>query len=46
MKSQPLNVLFYGMTHEHAPGKLESLKRLGDDFKVDAIVDDRDRKIA
>ena len=44
MKSRPLNVLFYGMTHEHAPGKLESLKRLGDDFNVIAIVDDRDRK--
>ena len=44
MKSRPLNVLFYGMTHEHAPGKLESLKRLGDDFNVIAIVDDRNRK--
>lgn len=38
-----LNVLFYGMTHEHAPGKLESLKRLRDVFNVVAIVDDRPR---
>jgi len=44
MRREPLNVLFYGMTHEHAPGKLESLKRLRDVFNVVAIVDDRNRK--
>jgi len=36
-----LKTLFYGMTHEHAPGKLETLKRLSDQFEVVAIVDDR-----
>jgi len=41
MAKRPLNVLFYGMTHEHAPGKLESLKRLTDEYRVAAIVDDR-----
>ena len=41
---RPLRTLFYGMTHEHAPGKLESLKRLPDDFEVVAVVDDRPRK--
>ena len=44
MKIGPLNVLFYGMTHEHAPGKLESLKRMRDEFTIAAIVDDRGRK--
>ena len=36
-----LKVLFYGLTHEHAPGKFETLKRLADKFEVVAIVDDR-----
>ena len=36
-----LRTLFYGMTHEHAPGKLETLKRLADKFEVVAVVDDR-----
>ena len=41
---KPLRTLFYGMTHEHAPGKLETLKKLPDEFEVVAIVDDRPRK--
>ena len=41
---RPLRTLFYGMTHEHAPGKLETLKRLKDVFEVVAIVDDRPRR--
>ena len=36
-----LRTLFYGMTHEHAPGKLETLKRLSDKFEIVAVVDDR-----
>jgi len=36
-----LRTLFYGMTHEHAPGKLETLKRMSDTFEIAAIVDDR-----
>ena len=36
-----LKVLFYGVTHEHGPGKLETLKRLKDDYEVVAVVDDR-----
>ena len=39
-----LKTLFYGMTHEHAPGKLETLKRMKDTFEIVAIVDDRPRR--
>ena len=38
-----LRTLFYGVTHEHAYGKFETLKRLADDFEVVALVDDRPR---
>ncbi len=38
-----LRTLFYGVTHEHACGKFETLKRLSDDFEVVALVDDRPR---
>ena len=38
-----LKTLFYGVTHEHAYGKFETLKRLSDDFEVVALVDDRPR---
>ena len=41
---KPLKTLFYGMSHEHAPGKLETLKKLADDFEIVAVVDDRPRK--
>ena len=41
---RPLRTLFYGMTHEHAPGKIETLRKLTDDFEVVAIVDDRSRR--
>lgn len=41
---KPLKALFYGMSHEHAPGKLETLKKLADDFEIVAVVDDRPRK--
>lgn len=43
MKS-PLRALFYGTTHEHAPSKLEALKRLRDEFEIVAVVDDSARK--
>ncbi len=43
MKGRPLRVLFYGVTHEHAPGKFESLRRLPEDFEIAAVVDDRPR---
>jgi len=36
-----LRTLFYGLTHEHSPGKLETLKRLRDTYEIVAIVDDR-----
>ena len=36
-----LRTLFYGLTHEHSPGKLETLKRLQDTYEIVAIVDDR-----
>ena len=41
---KPLRALFYGQTHEHAPGKLETLKKLRDEFEIVAIVDDFPRK--
>lgn len=45
MKS-PLRTLFYGMTHEHAAGKLATLRKLRGDFEVVAVVDDRPRGTA
>ena len=40
---KPLKTLFYGMSHEHAPGKIATLRSLPDDFEVVAVVDDRPR---
>ena len=40
---KPLKTLFYGMSHEHAPGKIASLAKLRDDFEVIAIADDSAR---
>lgn len=42
-KRRPLRTLFYGITHEHAAGKLATLRKLHDDFEVVAVVDDRPR---
>ena len=39
----PLRTLFYGMTHEHAPGKILTLRNLPEVFDVVAIADDRPR---
>ena len=36
-----LNVLFYGLTHEHAFGKLTTLRGMSDVYEVVAVVDDR-----
>ena len=41
---KPLQALFYGQTHEHAPGKLETLKKMRDEYEIVAIVDDFPRK--
>ena len=41
---KPLRALFYGRTHEHAPGKLETLKKMRDAYEIVAIVDDVPRK--
>ena len=38
-----LKTLFYGMSHEHAPGKIATLRKLTDDFEVVAIADDTAR---
>ena len=38
---KPLRTLFYGLTHEHAFGKLETLARMRDTFEIVAVVDDR-----
>ena len=39
-----LKTLFYGMSHEHAPGKIASLRKLTDDFEIVAVADDRARR--
>ena len=41
---KPLRALFYGQTHEHAPGKLETLKKIRDEYEIVAIVDDFPRR--
>ena len=40
---KPLRTLFYGMSHEHAPGKMATLRTLQDEFEIVAVVDDRPR---
>jgi predicted dehydrogenase len=40
---KPLRVLFYGTTHEHAPGKFESLRTMPEEFEIAAVVDDAPR---
>ena len=44
MRSRRLRTLFYGMTHEHAPGKIDTLRKLTDVFEIVAIVDDTARR--
>ncbi|NLG00767.1 MAG: hypothetical protein GX565_11545, partial [Lentisphaerae bacterium] len=39
-----VRVVQWGMCHEHAEGKFQSLKRLPDDFELVGIVDDRASK--
>lgn len=36
-----LKVLFYGLTHEHAQGKLNTLRGMTDVYEIAAVVDDR-----
>ena len=36
-----LKILFYGLTHEHAFGKLETLRRMDGVYEIVGIVDDR-----
>ena len=40
MKKKPLRAIYHGLRHEHAPGKLETLAKLRDDFEIVAAVDD------
>ena len=40
---RPLRTLFYGMSHEHAAGKIATLRGLSDVFEVVAVADDRPR---
>lgn len=37
---KPLRAIFHGLRHEHAPGKLDTLAKLRDDFEIVAAVDD------
>ena len=41
---KPLRTLFYGITHEHAPGKLATLRKMTDEFEIVAVADDSARK--
>ena len=41
-----VRVVMWGMCHEHAAGKFESLKKLPNDFELVGIVDDRASKTA
>lgn len=41
--SKRLRTLFHGVTHEHAAGKLNTLRKLADIYDVVAVVDDRPR---
>ena len=43
MMKRPLRTLFYGVTHEHAEGKLATLMRMPDAFEIVGVVDDRPR---
>lgn len=36
-----LRALFYGLTHEHASGKLETLRRMDGIYEIAGVVDDR-----
>jgi len=38
---RPLRTLFYGLTHEHAFGKLATLAKMRDEYEIVAVVDDR-----
>ena len=40
---RPLRTLFYGQTHEHAPGKLLTLSKMRDTYEIVAIADDSPR---
>ena len=37
----PLRTIVYGITHEHAFGKLATLRRMSDTFELVGVVDDR-----
>ena len=39
---KPLRTLFFGVTHEHAYGKLATLRKLSSEFEIVAVVDDRE----
>ena len=41
---KPLKTLFYGCAHEHAAGKMSTLRGLVDDFEIVAVVDDSPRE--
>ena len=39
---KPLRVVQFGISHEHAPGKLATIKAMPGEFELAGIVDDRD----
>ncbi len=42
MAMKKLRVVQFGISHEHAPGKLATLRALPDEFEIVGVVDDRD----
>ena len=38
---RPLKTIIYGITHEHACGKIATLRRMSDTFELVGVVDDR-----
>ena len=41
-KMKPIRVVQFGVSHEHADGKLATIKALPDEFELVGVVDDRD----
>lgn len=41
MKMRKLRVVQIGMCHEHAPGKFEALRKMGDEVEIVGVVDER-----
>jgi len=45
-RGRKVRVVQWGLCHEHASGKFNSLKKLPDDYELVGVIDDRDSKTA